>query len=269
MNILLRYCNGKHYVWKPAKWEDGRYKLVDTNETIYHTSIMAVTEDSRIGYVVCNHCGKLVKNDPESIEQHYRELESKKDCMKCEKLVPCGNKINIDREITDNLDGTYSITEKYITNLGCKVSYYTERLGSVNANRNCVYSRCRRAGVVQINDIFVKYPGLFEKNITVDMLNANKYPYEKYNDGYYEYDLKMRGTVKACVNSMGIVDHFVVTSRGWRNIFYYSDKYKKIVFADWYSYDERVDNYITRAKESKIIEKISKLYEEANANEQE
>lgn len=267
MKILLRNYNGNRYVWKDAKW-DGIYKLLDTNEGFYETRILAVQDDDRAGYVKCANCGELVKNDPESIEQHYAKLEAKKDCLNCDKLVVYGDRYGNTRSVEDTGAGYYKVAETYVTRLGCKMGYYTEDIHSSSAKRNCKYAKCRRFGVKEICDAFVKYPGLFEKQITVDMLTSKKYAFDKTMDGFHRYDLKMYDTVKACVNDLGIVDHFIVVSKGWAYKFYYSDKYKKLFFEDYNSYNENVTDWITQSKADKIIEKLSKLYEEANADEQ-
>lgn len=267
MKILIRQYESKYYVWKDAEWQDGNYVIPNTKQKISMTNILAVTEDNRIGYVQCYHCGKLIKNDPESIEQHFAEVEARKDCLKCEKMVPYGDKMSPVLTIERNADGTYSVVEKYNTKLGCRASYYyTQNIESEKVKRDCIYLQCRRNGVREINDAFVKYPGMFEKQITADTLVANKCVFEGYNDGYYEYDMKMRGSVKACVNEMGIVDHFVVLARGWRYIFYYSDKYKKIFFNYYDKYYENTRDYITDSKADSIIKKLSSIYEEAVEN---
>ena len=99
------------------------------------------------------------------------------------------------------------------------------------------------------------------------MLTSKKFEYEVYSNGYQIYDLKMRNTLKAMVNELGIVEHFVVYVRGWSYNLYYSDKYKKLFFYKYGKYDENTYDYITDSKSTRIIEKISKLYEEADVDE--
>lgn len=269
MKVLLRNYNNQYYVWKEATYfDDSYYILTDNRDEVWEFQVLAVADDDRVGYVRCAYCGALIKNDEESIERHYAEMEAKKDCATCSNLRAYGDKMTVSKALSENDDGTYNVTEVYKTELGCKVSRYsTELLNSEAAIRNCKFNQCRRHGVRPLKDAFVKYPGLFEKQITVDMLNAKKFTFDKYNNGYYEYDLKMRGTLKACVNTMGIVDHFVMYKGGWRYNFYYSDKYKKIFFLSWNKYCEDTRDWVTSAKEEQIINKLSKLYEEAKVNE--
>lgn len=264
MKVLLRKYGNHSYVWKNAKWQ-GEYILTDNDDAVYETQILAVTEDERIGYVQCSHCGELVKNDPESIEAHFAKIEAQKDCMNCDRLAIYGNRTGHKKTYKPNGDGTYSIEETYISRLACTNGYFREDIHSKNLS--CKFTACRRKGVREINDTFIKYPGLFDKQLTVDALLAKKYTYHEYNNGSFEYDLRMRGTVFACADDNGIVTHFRVFVRGWAYNFYYSDKYKKLFFYDYGEYNENVTELLSETKMNSIIQKISQLYEEANENE--
>lgn len=270
MKILLRKYNNKYYVWKPAVWEGGDYYLFE-NKTrgarIYMDNIIAVTEDTRANFVVCKNCGKLIENTPESIERHFAEQEAMKDCLKCSYLTQYGDKRQRKVTYTPTDNGNYAAIETYETLLGCKAGYWTQEIHSSAAQRDCVYARCRKLGVAEINDVFVKYPNPFDKHITIDLLTDKKYHCEGYIDGYYRYDLKCRNTVKACVNELGIVDHFLVSMRGGEFKFYYSARHNKIFFKDWNKYDEKWGDFISEAKHEQILTKLSKLYEEASTNE--
>lgn len=266
MKILLRKYVNKYYVWRDAVWNNGRYLFSDTGVEVAQTEILAVAEDNRIGYVRCANCGKIIKNDPESIEAHYKEEEAKKNCLTCPKVTVYGDKRNVEKTYEPNDDGTFNIIEKCVALLGCQASYYKREIHSSDAAANCIYSRCRRSGVADIDDVFVKYPGLFDKQITIDTLIANKYERCDYSNGYHIYDMKMRSTLFAYVNEMGIVDHFEVVFKGWNYQFYYSARYNKLFFYDWSKYDERVSNHISDAKKDAILTKLDKLYKEANEN---
>ena len=102
---------------------------------------------------------------------------------------------------------------------------------------------------------------------TRPVFRAKKYQFEGYQSGYFVYDLRARGTLKACVNELGIVDHFIVGHRGWNYIMYYSDKYNKLFVSDSGRYK---DNAIYCTSESKVkstISKIAELFKEENAND--
>lgn len=272
MNVLLRSYNDKHYVWKPATWINGTYFLFENDvrgSEIRQSNIIDVADDIRGGYVKCKNCGKLILNTPEAIEQHFEETEAKKDCLKCSHVTPSGSKFNIQTKYEPIGDGVYAVKSTFNTRLVCNVGWYTNDIHNKDAKANCIYAKCRRYGVQAIDDIFVKYPNLFNKHITVDVLKKYKYVCEGYLDGYYEYDLKCRGTIKACVNELGIVDHFSVHTRGCEYNVYYSAQYGKAFFIDWNKYDENWQNYIGEAKYNQFIAKLLKLYSEENANEEE
>lgn len=272
MKVLLRNWEGKSYVWKNAKWEGDHYYLIDADEwfgdvQIDQICILAVSEDNRANYVRCANCGALIENTPESIEQHFAEKEAEKDCFKCNRLRTYGNKMNASITYAPNADGTYSVSETYVSKLGCTVNYYTEDINSASAKKNCIYSRCRRAGVKPINDVFVQYPNPFNKQLTIDFLDKKKFTCDGYKNGYYEYDLKLRNTLKACVNDNGIIDHFRINMRGWNYNIYYSDTHNKLFYACYGRYDDKCSDIMSDAKVDQILAKLSKLYEEAEVDE--
>jgi hypothetical protein len=231
-------------------------------------NIIAIKEDDRIGYVLCNNCGELVKNTPEDIEAHFALKEKNKDCLNCAYLRTYGDKYNKKVSYVKNEDErTYSVVETYDTLLGCAASYWTQEINSTNAKRDCIHARCRRNGVSEINDIFVKYDNPFDQHITVDFLREKKFTCEGYIDGYWEYDLKCRGYLKACVNKLGIVDKFKVHSKGFEYDAYYSARHNKLFFGCADIYDERHSDYVTDSKYNTILTKLSNIFEEANTNE--
>ena len=270
MKILIRNFNNTFYVWKDATWHGSGYHVDDDfygSVSIAPSEVVAVKDDNRNGYVVCKHCGELILNNPEAIEKHYADMEAKRDCAKCKKARIYGDRMNETIEYVANDDGTYRRTEECTVRLGCTAGYYTKEVHSADAKRNCIYNQCRQKGVSAINDIFVKYPGVFDKCLTVDFLKSKKYVNEEYVNGYFEYDLKLRGTLKACVNKLGIVDHFRLNYNGWNYYLYYSEKYEKLFYADWGIYKEGIADVTSNAKAQQVLTKISKLYKEAETNE--
>lgn len=266
MKVLLRKWGDKYYVWKSAEWKDSTYYVADgdgDDVEVSQTNILAVDEDNRVGYVVCANCGKLIKNDPESIEAHYTEEESKKDCMMCEYLRFSNRKL-INSTGVKNEDGSYTVTQIASAILNCSTNYWTKPIDSNEAERDCKYKRCRKSGVTDIDDIFVKYPGIFEKFITVDTLLDKNCEYKGRVNGFFEYDLKLRGNLVACVNEMGIVDHFRIYYRGYAYDSFYSDKYNIIFTAGYHRYKSDVPRGVPDKKMEQIKEKIAAFYKEAN-----
>ena len=270
MEILLKTYDGKKYVWKEATWDGESYLVEDETgftSGYYTTDILAIRNDDRIGYVVCKNCGQLIKNDPESIEQHYASEEAKKDCLNCPYVRDYDRVSDKTVTRTPNGDGTYRVSQSYNTKLGCSYGYYTVDINKESVKNNCIHYSCRHYGMKSINDVFVNYPEPFVQQITVDALIAKKYPLEQYREGHFEYDMKSRGTLKACVNDSGIVDHFLVIKNGYRYTLYYSDKYNMLFGARGRNYDINRPDWMSDDRRECIANKISKLYKEANEND--
>lgn len=268
MRILLKHVGDKMYVWKNATYKNEKYYIIEDSREIQvnETNIASVEGQEGIGYVVCNNCGALIKNTPEEIEKHYTERENNRDCTKCEFLAFENNVRNKDREVVAAGNGTYHITEKFTSELYCQRNYYSKRkVTHPDIARICTFYDCRRNGVRTPSSIFVKYPGAFDTVITVDALNAKKLKYDEYTGQYFLYDMKSRGTIKACVNQAGIVECFRVSSRGNLMYFYYSEKYDKMFFADSYSstYTEGCPTWFRADKFEEAHQRIKALYEGA------
>ena len=262
MKILLRNWKDSHYVWQDATWIRGRFFIDDIE--IYHTNILAIKSDEDIAknYVMCAHCGTMVKNDPESIEAHFAEMEAKRDCFKCQNMRERAQTQEI-LSFKKKDDGTYDLVKNVNAYLVCKVDYYNApEINSDRAKQICQYYQCRRRGTQKINDIFFNYPGIFDKNITVDKLIEGKYVFSQYADCYFEYDLKCRNTVKACVNEAGVVDHFIIKSKGYTYRAYYSAKYDKLFWGDGCFYTESMPYHMTENKLEMAMKRIAALYKE-------
>jgi hypothetical protein len=272
MRILLRKHNNKFYVWHDATYVDGRYYLVEDGKKaslVYQTSILAVDGDDRANYVTCIHCGATIKNDHESIEAHFAEQEAKRNCLSCEDMMHYGDEKDATVHYTKNEDGTYHFTKECNTKLGCSyASYYTCRdINTEEAKDGCKYFLCRKRGVAQIDDAFVKYPGLFNKQITIDWLVQNGFVNKRYMGGSWNewtVDLGLRGnTLHAVVNEMGIVDRFFIHHRYERYTAYYSEKYDKLFFVYGDKYMDIMPDNLSQAKYNSAKKVIAKLYKEA------
>ncbi len=273
MRILLRKYDNKYYVWKDAVYENGIYHLIIDGKTapfsVYQTNILAVDDDDRANYVKCLHCGAIIKNDPESIEAHFAEQEAKRNCLSCEEMMHSGDETEVAVRYTKNEDGTYHFMKECNTQLVCSYNSYHffPDINSEAAKQVCKYFQCRKKGVSKIDDVFVKYPGIFNKQITVDWLVKNGFTkkcFEGTNRNEWSVDLGLRGnTLHAIVNELGIVDRFYIHHRYDCYTAYYSEKYDKLFFVDGSRYTEEMPWGLSQAKYNNAKKIIEKLYKEA------
>ena len=213
MRVLLREYGTEFYVWKDnVKFENEQYVFANGG-TIQKTNIIAIDAKEKLDYVICQNCGAAIPNNPDDIEKHFAEREKQKNCLTCGSLREYNLK-NKQTTYERDVFGVYKANAQYTVNLRCMNSYLDiDEMSDVLIHNSCQYYKCRRLGVRKINDIFVNYPGLFETQITVDTLVGKKYQFDTFNFDYFNYDLKWRGTLKACVNKLGIVDHFELKYR--------------------------------------------------------
>lgn len=272
MRILLRKFNNKFYVWKDAKYIDGKYHIIENDESIgvvNQTNIFAIDGDDRSNFVQCNHCGATIKNDQESIDAHFAEEEAKRNCLECVDMVHMGGEKDSVIKYTKNEDGTYHYMKECNTSLGCSYASYRayENINSERAKERCKYYQCRVKGTSQTNDVFVKYPGLFNKQITIDCLVQNGFMskrYLGYGSGEWVVSLGLRGnTLHAIVNELGIVDRFWINHRYDRCVAYYSEKYDKLFFEYGDNYGDEMPYFLSKAKHDAAKKIIAKLYKEA------
>lgn len=268
MKILLRRWNGKYYVWKNAEYKNDNYYICenDTEIRVKQTNILSIAEDNRANFVVCATCGAIVKNDPESIEAHYAEREAMKDCLKCTDMSPYGDEKNLTIKYTKNDDETYHAEKVYDTALGCGYQKWGyDNINSEKAKAGCKYYQCRKNGVHKIDDIFVKYPGIFNKQITIDLLAKHGFKETQSDSSRQQWyiDLGLRGnTLHAVVNELGIVEYFKISHRYDRYVAYYSEKYDKLFFEYGEKYIDSIPDAISQYKYNSAKKIIAALYKE-------
>lgn len=264
MQILLRRYDGEDYVWKTATYEGETYYIKDKNgkQSIRDIQIAAIKENEYADYVVCAACGKMIRNTPEEIEKHYADMEAKRDCSKCEH-IRFANMENITRVIEEG-EGACRVTQTFTAQLRCGVvSWSPTEVKHAVRHGSCIYTSCRKKGTRKPNSVFMKYPGAFDTVITSDTLAAKKMKYDCFESGFFMYDMKARGTIKACVNNAGIVDCFMVHYRGNTLFFKYSEKYDKLFYQNGWTYEERYPYWLKEAKFNELHQKVKALYEGA------
>ena len=174
MKALFRQCGDKFYVWKDSEFKNG-YFVVDSGYDMCETDVVAVKDTEGAQHVICNYCGEKILDNPESIERHFAEREAKKDCMTCSHCRSMRSK-NKKTIAIKNDDGTYTITETSIADtLQCDMTY--RDIDHQWTENQCMYNQCRKHGVRAHGSILMKYPDLFETQITNDLLLKKKYEY--------------------------------------------------------------------------------------------
>lgn len=258
MRILLRKLNNEEYVWQDATFKDEKYYISNGAVLVNETNIVSV-DDVKKGYVICNNCGEMIEDDPEKIEAHYKNREASRDCTNCEKLKFDSDKLSLKRTLEKCENGKYHVVEDFVSNLYCGMYY--AKLPVSEAGNNCVFLKCRKSGVRKPDNIFSRYPEVFDSVITSDVLVAKKFRFDNHDGRYFIYDMKSRGTIKACVNSLGIVECFRVSSNGNLVYFYYSEKYDKMFFKNGSTYYDGKPYWFKETKFDEAHAKIKALYE--------
>lgn len=258
MRILLRKHNNEEYVWKDAIFKDEHYYLNNENERVYETEIVSV-DGAKKGYVICNNCGAIIEDDLEKIKAHYLERENSQDCTSCTKLKYESNKGNLKRTLEKYDNGKYHVVEDFVSSLYCGMCYGNVPVSE--AANACTFFKCRKAGVRKPDNIFSKYPEVFDSVITSDVLIGKKFRFDNHDGRFFLYDMKSRGTIKACVNNLGIVECFRVSSNGNLVYFYYSEKYDKMFYNNGSAYREGHPYWFKETKFEEAKAKIKALYE--------
>lgn len=279
MKILLRHYGEEEYVWKKATWNTSGYVLENDSVSWPESSIVAIQEDERSKYVRCQNCGEIIANTPDAIEAHYKSREANKNCLTCSEVKESRSEI-ISTKYNRQEDGTYKATREYTVQLYCGPYWNTAPIMTTRSDAICKYTACRRRGVSSIEDVFVKYPGVFDTQLTVDAIVAANWAYDgvEYVDTNecFFYDGKLRNTMKAVVNKSGIVEWFFVKCKGASYYMTYSAKYDKFFYVDYYNqwgkntgntYKEGQPSCMTDLKYEQVCKKIKQLYQEASINE--
>lgn len=229
MKILLRNYNGEQYVWKKAEVKDAATFTLEDGGTANQTNIVSISRDNRKKFVRCSACGEIVRNTPEAIKKHTDRASTSATCFGCPYLREGGGK-QLSAKYTLQEDGSYIVNTKKSTKLVCKISYRYYDINSPEAREYCGFKQCATAEMKSIEDVFTKYPGVFDDMITVDKVLDNGFTerreYTSRSAVYYK--LKARNNITAVVNKLNIVDYFVIDYRGHQISVMYSKKYNKL-----------------------------------------
>ena len=257
MRALLKNYKDEQLVYVNVKYEENKFFTAD-GERVIETNIIDIARDNRNQYVKCSVCGELVKNTPEAIEAHKEERAKQKNCLKCP-FVREGygkSKAKVAYSEDSNNPGKYIVKRKYSVELVCGAKYYQPKINTPEADLCCQYYACRNASMIEISDIFTKNPNMFEVLPTVDMLIQKRWKFESRSDNNVIYHHPTMTTLKARVNSKGVVIEFIIA--GYTAM--YSKKYNKLFYCGGDKYNKTFPYGLNVNKKESAAKKIAELF---------
>lgn len=260
MKILLREYQDQTYVWWTAKY-DGTQFIVN-GRTVSEDRIVSIINDNRKNYVKCSSCGKIFPKNGKKFAKHQELSSTIEPCRTCRKLRTI-ELTSPKKKFVINDDGTYTVKTETVVNLSCSRIWADYPCNSTDAIANCKLRQCGSAKGMEITDIFTEFPGLFDHIITVDKILDYGYTRINWSDMYTtEYVLDEDASLLAHVNSLGIVDRFLVNTYDYCGYVYYSKKYDEFFglnnankYELWYPTDL---NYEDQDRVKELIRNIYK-----------
>ena len=227
MKILLREFGSERYVWKTAKYKNGKFFVC--GNSIHQCNIVSVMNDNRKNYVQCSSCGKVFKKNDIKFELHKQNSANPNTCLSCPSLIT--EEINkIKRKVT--IDNYGNMVEKLERNVYMRCSRYGEWFSPYITDesllRKCKLRMCKDADAEEIHDIFTDNPGIFDDIITVDKLLDEGLETDNYISDSAGYALHSQYEIFAIVNNIGIVDRFITYDDDYVTI-YYSKRYDALL----------------------------------------
>ena len=229
MRILLRNYNGEQYVWKKAEMKSATKFTLEDGHDVFQSEIVSISRDNRKKFVKCSACGEIIRNIPEAINEHKLKGTTSATCFGCKYMREMGSK-QLSVKYTLQEDGSYSANVKKSLNLVCTATWNNPDINSQGARDVCRWKQCATSEMKAIEDVFTKYPCVFDDMITVDKVLDNGFTkreeYDMRNEVHYK--LKARNNITAVVNKLNIVDKFVIDYRSNHYNVMYSKKYNKL-----------------------------------------
>ena len=264
MKVLLR----SDYQWHEAKWNPTSkvISLIDSTNAIAKTTILSIKDDDRNKYVICSNCGAAVLNTPAAIKKHLELSKTSKTCLSCRHCRTTCTK-ELSTKYTQCPDGTYEINKKLNAKLYCGMSYYRQNdIDSDEARKYCLYAKCEQAKLCAYEDIFTKYPDVFDDILTADVLRKKQWQFiSKDVTGQCTFKVPINFNLYAVVNKFGFIDYFYYAYRDNQYQFMYSPKYAKLIWKTYSDYSEQKPNsVISDTTIERLQKKVIELYKEAD-----
>lgn len=256
MQVLLRNYGDEEYVWRTAKY--GKDGFVVNKTPVSKTNVVSVMNDNRHNYVRCSHCGKVVHKN--KIEEHRNVHKDYTNCYNCGHRNT-GYPTNTTLAYKKSKNGKYVEITKKELDLYCDVGWSNAKIESDEARNKCVYRLCESAKMEEITDIFTEHKGVFDYIATVNSLLKIGYkPEDSYNMSQWKlYKLDTDLHIYAAVNSLGIIDHFLVHHDWSEYKVLYSKKYDRLYSTTSRDYVDAA-TYLAPDILEKAKTEIKKLY---------
>ena len=223
--------------WRNATWDQQSQYLSVRGSSVSSTQLVAIENDPRVKYLVCSKCGMIVRNTKKFIAEHAALAQSSKACLTC----PVLKTTNVQQKVesyTKNADGTYTYNQKQKCELKCGNSRAFYSIDATEARGVCRYRQCTADTLKPFDDVFIKYPDLFDEMATIDALSNEQWNLYYKNSTYTKFKHTGKYTLYAYINKLGILDRFVLEYRNGTYEFVYSAKYDKMFLIDYGCYEE-------------------------------
>lgn len=257
MKILTR-----NFQWIDAVFDTSNGAIRDENcNAIRESAIIAIDNDVRSQYVICQNCGSIIRNTAKELEAHKALSDSSAACFECPAMREMGVDL-LKRTYTLQEDGTYVSLTKTKCSLACSKGWCSVPIDSDEARERCQYRGCKTATASPIQDIFTKFPGIFDELATADALDPAVWTYVDMGRNYYKFKASSRYNLTVSIHKTGIISHFTYTSRYRQHDFMYSKRYNRFFWIDDYNYTENCS--VSQNVQTQLLKIVAAIYNKEN-----
>lgn len=259
MKILLREFYGSQYLWKTAKYNNGKFYV--EGEDVKETNIVSIINDNRKNYIECSCCGQVFRRGDRRFQTHKENAIKPETCFDCPHVY-IDDQIITKRKLEVNPNGDFIEKLERDVKLFCYKAIGYTSITSDRAICDCKKRQCADAMENEIKDFFIKNPGVFDDIITIDGLLDNGYNVTVPDRGVNQYDIIVEDeyTIGVIINNIGIIDRFYVWYDGDKYVVYYSKRYNELLTEIGRKYSIWNRNGLTTEMRNEIKGKIAKLY---------
>jgi hypothetical protein len=257
MKVLLRDYQGSQYSWHDAEYDKNLNFRADGN-ALECANVVSVLDDDATKYVHCSRCATVFLANSQEAKAHVEAKFAIENCYKC-KYLRVSTRAIFAQNFTPMPSGNFVCNTNCEAELRCTTEYPYTNITTPDILHKCAMIRCNGAELLPVETFFTRYPGAFDAIITVDRLLECGLQEE--NSGLFP--VKGRNSLYAKINTLGIVDRFILRYNNNSYDLYYSKKYGKCFLAyrfDYIGLDQCDD--IPSGTATYVTKKIAALYDE-------